>query len=109
MKDNFIADRITELRMKHDVSEYNLSYSLGKSKSYIGEITSGKNQPSVDMLLAIYDWFGITPVEFFIPGETEGDREFYSNYKLLKDEDKAFVARMIRLILLESSSEPKRK
>ncbi len=109
MKDNFIADRITELRMKHDVSEYNLSYSLGKSKSYIGEITSGKCQPSVDMLLAICDWFGITPVEFFMPDETEGDRDFYTNYKQLDEENRAFVARMIRIMLLEQSSESKSK
>ena len=108
MKDNFIADRITELRMKNDVSEYNLSYCLGKSKSYIGEITSGKCQPSVDMLLAICDWFGITPVEFFIPGETEEDRDFYSNFKRLGDNDRATIARIIRL-MLKDSSEPKKK
>ena len=108
MKDNFIADRITELRMKRDISEYNLSYSLGKSKSYIGEITAGKCQPSVDMLLAICEWFEITPAEFFLPDETEGDREFYSNYKRLGDNDRATIARIIRL-MLEDSSEQKKK
>lgn len=65
MKNNFIADRITELRMQKGISEYKMNRDLGQSKSYIGMIVSGKANPSIAGLLAICDYFNISPVEFF--------------------------------------------
>ena len=35
MDENFIRERITQLRLKKNVSEYKMSYDLGHSKSYI--------------------------------------------------------------------------
>ena len=35
MEMEFIRNRITELRLKKGVSEYQLSYDLGHSKNYI--------------------------------------------------------------------------
>lgn len=61
----FIRNRITELRLKADVSEYQMSFDLGQSKSYIQSISSGKAMPSMSGFLNICDYFGITPVEFF--------------------------------------------
>lgn len=34
MNEKFIVDRITQLRVERNVSEYELSYALGFSKSY---------------------------------------------------------------------------
>lgn len=61
----FIRNRITELRLKANVSEYQMSFDLGQSKSYIQSISSGKAMPSMAGFLNICDYFGITPVEFF--------------------------------------------
>ncbi len=61
----FIRNRITELRIKADVSECQMSYDLGKSRSYIQEISSGKAMPSMAGFLNICDYFNITPSEFF--------------------------------------------
>ncbi|MCD8181161.1 MAG: helix-turn-helix transcriptional regulator [Firmicutes bacterium] len=61
----FIRNRITELRLKANVSEYQMSFELGQSKSYIQAISSGKAMPSMAGFLNICDYFGITPVEFF--------------------------------------------
>lgn len=61
----FIRNRITELRLKSNVSEYQMSFDLGQSKSYIQSISSGKAMPSMSGFLNICDYFGITPVEFF--------------------------------------------
>ena len=61
----FIAKRITELRLSRNISEYQLSLELGLSRSYIQGITSGKNMPSVKQLFNIADYFGITLAEFF--------------------------------------------
>ena len=47
MKAKYIGERITELRLKMKVSEYQMSYDLGHNKNYIR------------------DYFGLTPSEFF--------------------------------------------
>ena len=63
--DNFIRDRITELRMQKNVSEYKMSLDMGHSTSYIRSITSGKALPSMGEFLYMCEYFGITPAEFF--------------------------------------------
>ena len=37
----FIANRITELRLKKNVSEYQMSLDLGRNKSYIQSLSLG--------------------------------------------------------------------
>lgn len=65
MKASYIGERITELRLKKGVSEYQMSYDLGHNKNYIRAITSGRSLPSVKELFAIIEYFEMTPVEFF--------------------------------------------
>ncbi len=65
---DFVRDRITQLRLQKGVSEYKMSYDLGHSRGYINNISSGKTLPSMTEFLAICDYFGITPVEFFQTG-----------------------------------------
>ena len=64
----FVQERITELRLARDVSEYRLSKDLGFSKGYIQSISSGKTYPSITALYEICDYFKITPREFFDDG-----------------------------------------
>lgn len=64
MDTNFIRERITELRLKKGVSEYQMSYDLGHNKNYIRAITSGRSLPSVLGLLNICEYFDMTPSEF---------------------------------------------
>ena len=59
MEMDFIRNRITELRVKKGVSEYQLSYDLGHSKNYIHNIVTGYSQPSVKELLYLIDTLGI--------------------------------------------------
>ncbi len=61
----FIRNRITQLRIAKDVSEYQMSLELGHSKSYIQGITSGRALPSMNEFISICDYFGITPKDFF--------------------------------------------
>ena len=68
MKDldaDFIRERITQLRLEKGVSEYQMSYDLGHSRGYIYNISSGKALPPMKEFLAICDYFGITPQQFF--------------------------------------------
>jgi len=65
MDADFVRERITQLRLQKDVSEYKMSYDLGHSRGYINNISSGKTLPSMTEFFAICDYFEITPVEFF--------------------------------------------
>lgn len=65
MNAEFVRERITQLRLHKDVSEYKMSYDLGHSRGYINNISSGKTLPSMTEFFAICDYFEITPVEFF--------------------------------------------
>ncbi len=65
---NFIAERITELRLKKNVSEYQMSLDLGKNKSYLQNISSGRSLPSMRQFLEICNYFNITPQQFFDEG-----------------------------------------
>lgn len=63
--ENFISKRLTDLRMKKDVSEYQMSLELGHSRSYIQSISSGRVMPSMKEFLAICEYLEITPMQFF--------------------------------------------
>ena len=65
MDENFIRERITQLRLKKNVSEYKMSYDLGHSKSYVQSISSGRAMPSMGEFLYMCEYFGITPAQFF--------------------------------------------
>lgn len=63
--EKYIRARITELRIKKNVSEYRMSLDLGHSDSYIRAITSGRALPSMSEFLYMCDYLGVTPKEFF--------------------------------------------
>ncbi|MBE6741413.1 MAG: helix-turn-helix transcriptional regulator [Ruminococcaceae bacterium] len=65
MDEDFIRQRITQLRIQKNVSEYKMSMDLGHSKGYIQSISSGRALPSMSEFLYICEYFGITPLEFF--------------------------------------------
>lgn len=65
MYGKFVADRITELRLKKNVSEYQMSLDLWRNKTYIQSITSGRNLPKMQQFFEICNYFEITPEEFF--------------------------------------------
>lgn len=71
MEKDFIASRISQLRVERDVSEYQMSAELGKSPGYVQAITSGRTMPSVEQLFNIIDYFEMTPAEFFDPANQD--------------------------------------
>ena len=62
---NWIRNRITNLRLAKNVSEYQMSLDLGMSRGYINNISSGKTLPSMSEFLNICDYFDISPSTFF--------------------------------------------
>lgn len=61
----YVKQRITELRIKKGVSEYQMSLDLGHSRSYIQNISSGRSKPSIDEFLYICEYLQVTPSDFF--------------------------------------------
>ncbi len=68
MHEDYVRERITQLRLKRGVSEYQMSYDLGHSRGYIYNISSGKALPPLKEFFAICDYFEITPQQFFDEG-----------------------------------------
>ncbi len=94
MYEDFVRNRISQLRISKGVSEYKMSYDLGHSRGYIYNISSGKALPPMSEFFAICNYFGITPREFF-------DEE-NSNPQLVKkaaEEMKSLDEDDIRLII----------
>ena len=56
MDKNFIGERISELRLKKNVSEYQMSLDLGKNKSYIQSLTSGRSLPTRAFWISVTIW-----------------------------------------------------
>ncbi|MBQ6795360.1 MAG: helix-turn-helix transcriptional regulator [Clostridia bacterium] len=65
MDEKYIKQRIAKLRTDNNISARELSQRLGQSTGYINTIENGKSLPSMTMFLAICDYFGITPSDFF--------------------------------------------
>ena len=55
-----LRQRITELRLKRDVSEHRMSLDLGKSGAYIRSISSGAALPSLRELFRMIEYFELT-------------------------------------------------
>lgn len=100
MNEQFIRNRITELRLKKDISEYQMSLDLGKNKSYIQGISSGRSMPSMKQFFEICDYLEITPLEFFNTDKNEQPllREAAALMKDLNKEDlEAIFPLLLRL------------
>ena len=62
---NFIRYRITELRINIGLSEHQLSRRLGRAKSYIHGIVSGRTNASMSAFFEICEELNVDPVTFF--------------------------------------------
>ena len=89
MDENFIRERITQLRLKKGVSEYQMSYDLGHSRGYVYNISSGKALPLLKEFLAICDYFQLTPQQFFDESTDNPEliQKAISGLKELSEED----------------------
>ena len=56
MNEEFVRERITQLRLKKNISEYQMSYDLGHSRGYVYNISSGKSLPPLKEFFAICDY-----------------------------------------------------
>ena len=89
MNEEFVRERITQLRLRKGVSEYQMSYDLGHSRGYVYNISSGKALPPLKEFFAICEYFDITPKQFF-DNDTQSPeliQKASSGMKKLSDDD----------------------
>lgn len=101
MYEALVRERITQLRLQKGVSEYQMSYDLGHSRSYVNNISSGKALPSMAEFFAICEYFDITPIDFF-QQEKENPKflnEAYAALTQLSQEDLELTMKNIERLL----------
>lgn len=65
MDEEFIRNRITELRLRKGILECQMRMEFWQNRSYSQAISSGRSMPSMKQLLNICAYFEITPLQFF--------------------------------------------
>ncbi|MDE7294019.1 MAG: helix-turn-helix domain-containing protein [Oscillospiraceae bacterium] len=97
MDEKFVRDRITQLRLKKGVSEYQMGFDLGHSRGYIYNISSGKSLPPFKEFFAVCEYFGITPTDFFDEGNSNPVliQQALDGMKKLSDDDLELVLKFI--------------
>lgn len=68
MDERFFAERLADLRIKKNVSAREMSLAIGQNEGYINRIENGKVFPSMQGFFYICEYLGVTPAEFFDPG-----------------------------------------
>ena len=88
MEQSDFIRRLVELRMNKGVSAREMSLSIGQAPSYINNIETGVNFPSMTAFFYICDFLGVTPSEFFDMENTNPikSRELLEATKGLKNE-----------------------
>lgn len=60
MIEKVFGDRLNELRKKSGLSLSALGEEIGATKSAIGNMEHGRKKPSLDMVIALADYFGVS-------------------------------------------------
>lgn len=65
MYEEFVANRIKQLRKQKKISAREMSLAIGQNVNYINRIERSYNLPSLQGLFYICEYFDISPQEFF--------------------------------------------
>ena len=67
---NTIIERIEEIRNNHQLSAAGFASKIGVQRSAMSHILSGRNKPSLEFLMKVYDAFDEVSLEWLILGTT---------------------------------------
>lgn len=101
MYEDFVQERVAQLRLQKNVSARDMSLSLGQNDSYINRIENKKAVPSLQGLFYICEYFGITPQEFFDEGNAYPDRlaELVEDMKQLDEKALSLLAELAKQLI----------
>jgi len=99
--EEFVKNRITQLRLRKGVSEYQMGYDLGHSRGYVYNISSGRSLPPMSEFFAICEYFGVTPAEFFDEKNTDPAlvQKALNGLKKLGEDDLLLILELIGRML----------
>lgn len=102
----YIREKLTNLRLEKDISEYHLSTEIGKCRTYMQTISSGKSLPSFEAFFDLCDYFKITPAEFFTESkDSEQLRRIRHKLSSLTPEDLYLAEQLIDRFLHDDPGE----
>ena len=99
MKENFIAERVTQITDQKKISYYRMSYELGQSRSYMCKVASGEIKPSMSSFFAICDYLEVTPAEFFDPTITKETRAILNLILKLPEQKREMIVEIVTALL----------
>lgn len=100
MYEEFLYERLMQLRTKKGISARDMSLSLGQSESYINTIENKKSLPSMTVFFYICEYLGIKPKEFF-DEEVNNPvllNELFEQLKPLDDEELRTILDLAKLL-----------
>ncbi len=98
MYENFLPDRLAELRAQKGISARDMSLSLGQANNYINAIENRKSLPSMQSFFYICEFLNITPQEFFDAGNSNPEllKEFVDEAKKLDCESFSHILAIMK-------------
>ena len=98
MYENFLPDRLAELRAQKGISARDMSLSLGQANNYINAIENRKSLPSMQSFFYICEFLNIPPQEFFDAGNFNPDlmQEFVDEAKKLDCESFSHILAIMK-------------
>ena len=103
------ANRLRELRKEKNVNQQKLSNYLGYGYTAIANYESGRNEPSIDTICKIADYFDVT-VDYLIGHEdnpkrvdaiSKAEAELILNYRNINREDQRILLEMAKSLSLK--------
>ena len=104
------AQRLRDLRKENNISQKKLSNYLNFGYTAIANYESGRNQPSLDTVKKIAQYFGVT-VDYLIGASdyprsakdiTEKEAELLEVFRKINDEERDALLKIVNLMFREN-------
>lgn len=101
MDENFLAERITQLRLNKGVSARDMSLSMGQADNYVNHIENKKTLPSISAFFNICEYLNVTPQEFFDAGNNNpvSLNDLITDLKKLDEKAMSHITGIVKAIL----------
>jgi len=99
--EQFIRERIAELRADEGLKRNELSYLIDHGKTYVANVENNTSQPSVHALLCILVCLDKTPSQFFAPADPDEEtspmqREWMESFVRLDEDAQRDILRIAK-------------
>jgi transcriptional regulator with XRE-family HTH domain len=100
----YVAERIKELCVKKNMSQYELAKRAGMTQSSISTLLNEGNVPKITTLEKVCKGFGITLAQFFamdeqFPDLSEEQRKVLNTWEKLSAKEKTAIEKIVSSIL----------